>query len=354
MRSGPLCVFIVSLCGGCGNPLQAAAPRVHSSPDAHLKPEARPLAKASSKATVESANGTTSLPCGAQLSAAECEYVGLYHHGEVDSAVEIAILDDHTFCLGVMAGSADLQAAGYWELNESAEGGIRFREVQSPRDSLWVRVREDGIEDHPSSIVFELGETLQHHAAFGTSADLEPPKALRPIFGSFDVWNYYYATPPIERSRAKYVVIGVTEPHTEEHDERVRVNVYEVGGANWLRVDFDDQYGKHLVFPFAKLQNGELYTGHQRFGTKRPLQTSTIENARRYCIQPELQPDQVPGYRGRVPLRQTGEDEVWTTIFPVKTFTVGPDIIQGQPWFPGKKRERSSELPNRHGSPKRR
>jgi hypothetical protein len=58
--------------------------------------------------------------CSTQSSA---DYVGHYRRGGVDSAEQLALMDDNTYCYAVTAGSLDLLSGGRWTVLLGKEGG---------------------------------------------------------------------------------------------------------------------------------------------------------------------------------------------------------------------------------------
>lgn len=274
------------------------------------------------------------VPCHAQEDSLECRYLGLYSKGTGDSLAQLAILDDRSFCLGFLGGSADLSYAGRWEPDDRNPRGIRLRQQRPSGAFFRVQAREDGRGQRSATVVFDfyrysLGAD-RPPLAFAVSGTESSPIFLRLLFDSNVTWEKNHARFSVDRKQARYAFLGyVEQPSSPEGTPHLFVVRYEVGEASFLRVDYDPRQTSRLLDLPAQLEAGTLTVDGHGFGERQPLSLEFARRVRRYCIDPVLNPTPPSEAENR----HVDEDEVWLTREPSMSFTLDLEAMRGKPWL---------------------
>jgi hypothetical protein len=275
--------------------------------------------------------------CAAQTSA---DYVGYYRRGSVDSAEQLALMDDNTYCYAVTAGSLDLLSGGRWTVLPSKEAGkdagVALQEVK-PNKPIFPAVAKN-MPEQGGKVVFDFhGHSLSRArtAVFAVSADGNFPKEMRPLFHpDHNGWSSSYKLPAMDAAKVRYFYIGYAAEGERGSDvAKLLVYQYKLDKLNTVRVGFDGTHAAPLMQFSMRWKEGDqtpvaersLYDGDERpFGSKRPLTEKIAESARTRCIEPALSSVSV--------YTQPRRDGA-TLLEPVKELSLDIKASQGKPWF---------------------
>ena len=257
-------------------------------------------------------------------------YAGSYSSGGVDSVQQLMLLEDHTFCYAVMAGSLDLLAGGRWQEAKNPADGIDLQEVKAKRPVFPAILNETTSEKGKVTFDFDghsfSGASL---AAFAVSGSDTPPATMRPLFQEDkNGWSPSYALPGVEAAKARYFFLAHAVPRMDGEREQaaVSVTVYALdGNSGDLRIGFDRVQAMPALRLRAQLQGEELSLEGEPFGSREPLTPDLAEGIRRDCITPALSSGE--------PTMEAREPGV-RRLVPLRSFTLPVDAIQGTPWFP--------------------
>ena len=266
---------------------------------------------------------------GTAANAAQPEYAGSYSRGSVDTVEQLVLLEDHTFCYAVMAGSLDLLAGGRWEDSTNPAAGIELREVKADRPVFPVIFKQASTDKH--KVIFDFhGYSLSDAglATFAVSDTDSPPAAMRPLFPEGKTsWSSSYPLPPIESGKARYFFIGhaTQDEGNPQQPHVLSVTVYKLDSGGQVRIGFDRAQATPPLNLRAELHEGALLLQGEVFGNRDALTAGLAEAVRRDCITPVLSTAKPatdnlePGVRRLLPLRRVD--------LPIIA-------VQGEPWFP--------------------
>jgi hypothetical protein len=250
-------------------------------------------------------------------------FVGAYHHDEVDSAENLAILPDRKFCFALSDGTEDHLTAGRWK---PTEHGIVLEEVKMPSNGIFAGVMPhwQGQEESsgPVSVNFLFdGQSLggQGTFVFGFSEDETLPKEMRPVFtATANELSGQYALPPVTGSVKSFFIAY------REHPEgpRTRSRMYRVlqfhlpevkppaelndPSARLVSMDIAIGFDSESVQPplhfNSEIRDGVLFVDGAKFGDRQELPdemkadspecTKLIEQAeKKVSTEPELMED---------------------------------------------------------------
>ena len=257
-------------------------------------------------------------------------YAGSYSSGGVDSVQQLMLLEDHTFCYAVMAGSLDLLAGGHWQEATNPADGIDLQEVKAKRTAFPAILNEATSEKGKVAFDFDghsfSGAAL---AAFAVSGSDSPPATMRPLFPEDkNGWSPSYPLPAVEAAKARYFFLAHAVPRVDGEREpaTVSVTVYVLdGNSGDVRIGFDRVQAMPALRLRAQLQGEELSLEGEPFGSREPLAPDLADGVRRDCITPALSSEE--------PAMETREPGV-RRLVPLRSFTLPVDAIQGTPWFP--------------------
>lgn len=263
------------------------------------------------------------------VTAGEKDYAGNYRRGGVDSAEQLVLLEDGTYCYAVMAGSLDLLSAGRWKPAANPAGGIELAEVRSSQPVFPAIARHN--PDLSRQVVIEFNEygfSDVNAPVFAVSATDQPPAEFRRLFpGEKHTWSDRYRLPPMDAEQVRYLFVGRMTGQDEERGP-LSMTVYRLDeGVNQVRIGFDRNQARPLMNMTAHLLDGTLQVGGSRFGEREPLTPELRAGAQRNCIAPAL-----TGKQDGADFRQGPPDVPMLT--PVRTFMADPESLQDDPWFP--------------------
>lgn len=261
--------------------------------------------------------------------AAQPEYAGSYTRGSVDTMEQLVLLEDHTFCYAVMAGSLDMLAGGRWQDAADPAGGIELREVKPERSVFPAIVNEAYAEDGKVSFDFH-GYSFSDAAlaAFAVSDNDRPPAVMPPLFPEEKSgWSSSYALPAIETSKARYFFIAhaIQDEDNDRQPHALSVTAYALEGSGQVRIGFDRVQAMPPLNLRAALHEGELLVQGDSFGHRDALTPDLADAVRRDCITPALST--------QPPAMQNLEPGV-RPLLPLRSFTLPISAVQGEPWFP--------------------
>ncbi len=254
---------------------------------------------------------------------AESGYVGEYRGRSAGTLTQLALLDDNTFCFAVTGGALDMLMAGRW----AAEGsGVRLQQVRQDQTLFPAYART--VATLGAMVEFDFhGTTLSDARApvFAVSADDQAPATLRPLFGPDNSsWAESHRMPPLPADSVRYFYLGELVEEAPGKPAVVKVVQYPVNGANSVRVGFDALQAMPLMRQRAELKGDTLFLSGSRLGQRRALDPEVVQTVRTGCIAPALNPG------APRPASQKGENPL---LEPLRTFTVSPTAIQGEPFF---------------------
>lgn len=263
-------------------------------------------------------------------------YAGSYRRGSVDTAEQLVVLPDNTYCYAVMAGSLDLFSGGRWQATAGSNAGISLQEVK-PAKPLFPAFAISK-PDQGTQITFNFhGHSLADADApvFAVSATDTPPKRMQRLFSSeHNGWASNYPLPAMDAAAVQYFYIGHLQQEAQGQKPRLQVTQYKLGPANTVRIGFDRIQAMPLMAFSAQLAKDDdedvLQLDGRKFGVKRELSLKLMQDARANCITPALQPETVP-----VRPRRDGA----VALVPIKDFYLAADAVQTTPWFGTKTKE---------------
>lgn len=266
----------------------------------------------------------------ATASAAPPTYPGTYSSGGVDSVQQLVLLEDHTFCYAVMAGSLDLMAGGHWQDAVNPADGIELQEVKAKRTVFPALLSEASADKGKVSFDFH-GHSFSaaELAAFSFSDSDTNPVTMRPLFPEDkNGWSPSYALPSMDAEKARYVFLAHAVPRSYDNQQPdgLSVTVYSLeamGGE--VRIGFDRVQAMPALRLHAQLLDDELSLQGEPFGNREPLTADLADAVRRDCITPALSNDQ--------PTTETPQPGI-RRLVPLRSFTLPLDAVQGTPWFP--------------------
>jgi len=275
---------------------------------------------------------------GGAAAADDAAYVGGYAHNSVDTASQLVILDDHSFCYAFVGGSLDKLIAGRWKSSSSGQS-IRLQQVR-PSGPLFPAWGQQDSARTGDGLVFEFhGYSLAEAKApvFAVAPQGDRPKRLRPLFVADRSSGKDYYSLPMPRAKLRDFYIGDVELDARGQPSRLRVTQYRLPKGNRIRLAFDTEQVEPPLDLRARLVGEVLEVNGERFGQREALEADEIQVARERCIAPVLS-----GATGKKPQAEAHEDaddeDVWgrdkELLRPVRTFYLKPDAIQGEPWFP--------------------
>lgn len=272
-------------------------------------------------------------------------YVGGYTQSSVDVLTRLVLLDDHTFCFAVTAGSLDLLAAGYWKSNPGKDAGISLHEVRQEQSLFPVFIEKvEGAKGQGDLVIFNFdGYSLSdaNSPVFAVSATDVPPDRLRPLFSSENsAWSISYKLPPMKPDKARYFFIGHAEADKYDRPSRLIIAQYKVGDGNTVHVGFNRIQATPLMKMSARLINSVLHVDGNVLGKKDSLSAEVMNSVREDCVNPILKPAKASASKKCI--KKPGsdcEDEEGSEntnsqmLAPVKTFHLELNAIKGAPWI---------------------
>lgn len=264
--------------------------------------------------------------------------VGQYRGGAVDTASELLVLDDNTFCFMLSAGNMDKLVGGKWERvgdrskKAAGKGQVEifdFQEVRSPREHFPLRMRQ---MDLPQSIADGQRVLRLNGYVFAETKDAVMGFDLanvRPLFASGKrsySRNYHLPIPP----GASHFYVGQLLPHsasgmvtlTQYRIDDVRFNTAELGyDHDAVRLPFSWQ---------VQLEDKSLnITGEQQHMRMKKVSATIEPEIRRQvqdrCLDPSLLP------AGVVPLA-VREMQQMPFSKPERTVQVPVASIRNEAW----------------------
>ena len=262
----------------------------------------------------------------------DADFIGAYTQGGMESRAQLFLLEDNTFCFTFMGGNLDLVKAGRWKAGKT-EGTIDLMEI---RPDISVHPATGRIIDRlgaPKVGINFDGYTLSDAISpvFAVTRTATPPTKFRPLFSKGNsTWSGTYALPLLTPEEAKYFFIGDIETDKYEKPKRLRVTQYEIGHYDAIRIGFNRIQSEPPLNMNARLEQGILWLGEDKFGAKEPLAPNTMREVREQCINPVLHraenaPSQEEGKK-----RPPQEAEMLT---PIKSFYLDLTAISGKPFF---------------------
>lgn len=266
--------------------------------------------------------------------AAESAFVGSYHHSDEDSASQLFVLDDHTFCYTFMGGALDLLAAGRWKPTDKPTASIRLEEIRPTQEMFPVFASTLGRQGGFVEFTFDGYSFSQAHTpVFAISSTDAAPAVFKPLFPpGKSQWAQAYVLPPVVRENAKYLFVGDIEVDAHNKPLRLRVSQYALGTQDTVRLGFDQSQARPLLQMTARLKKGVLFVDGSQFGAKDGLSPQTIQEVRETCIAPALAAEQISGAKLNV-ARDNGAVEPGGVLTPIKHFSLSPTTVQGGPVF---------------------
>lgn len=258
---------------------------------------------------------------------ADADYVGQYQHGTVDTMQQLVILEDHTFCYAVMAGSLDLLAGGRWKAAANPAHGIELKQIRP--DQPVFQVLSLANPQPGNEVVFDFDGysfSQAESAVFAVSATETPPANMRPLFPEEKYgWSPDYELPAMQASDARYFFIGYAKSDTHPGSDYLDVTRYELGNATRLRIGFDRAQATPPLEISALLSDGELQLNGESFGSRSELPADLAEDVRKSCITPALSESTASPIAGNAAV---------SLLPPDKEIRMGLPAEKGTPWFP--------------------
>lgn len=256
------------------------------------------------------------------------DVTGLYRGGGVDSAAQLAVLADNTFCYTLIAGSLDLRAAGRWQLAADASS-FSLVEEKAKSPTLLAFAHKVPKDDATVSFRF-LGQSFSRsaNAVFAMSADDALPTNVRRLFAQDSgnwAWSQTYDLPAVLPTDAKYFYVGhIDRESRRQGTARLRMTQYQLGNANAVTLAFDSRQAMPLIKFEGKIQGDEVQIS--QFRSRRELTPELAQQVSANCVAPLL-----AAAGGKAPPLKRRDGSV--ALVPVKEFDLDIDAAQGTPWF---------------------
>ena len=260
--------------------------------------------------------------------ASAADVTGLYRGGGVDSAAQLAVLADNTFCYTLMAGSLDLLAAGRWQLAPDATS-FSLLEEKAKTPTLLAFAHRVAKTDATVSFQF-LGQSFSRSASavFAVSSSDALPTIVRRLFAQDSgnwAWSQTYDLPAIMPPDAKYFYIGhVDRESRRQGTARLRMTQYQLGDANSVTFAFDARQAMPLIRFEGKIQGDDVQV--TQFRSRRAMTPDEAQRVSSNCIAPVL-----AAAGGNAPQLRRRDGSV--ALVPVKEFELDISAVQGAPWF---------------------